>query len=266
LPWSRALRSRGWALGAALGLVGAATDASAEEPRPPPEPRGAEEPLDVLDGSRFLLSVERITGALGWLTRSVTENDFGRFERERVGAQLHLFGASAHAGDGQDSINYSAIPRLALDVVVSHRVTVGGFITVLGSTGTEDLTIDGVDQAEITYPDSVTAFGGARVGYLLPLGAKVAFWPRVGAAYAVQRVFGAAGARQTIQSLQISVEPTFLISPVPHVGILIQPLVDVGVAGSVKSSFVVTGLPTQSSKGSHRVHATGIAAGLVAYF
>ncbi len=243
-----------------MGLLVAGRGAHAEEAR------RAEKPLEVLDGSRFLLSVERITGALGWLTRTVTENDFGRFERERLGAQLHLFGASAHAGDGQDSINYSAVPRLALDVVVSHGLTVGGFVTVLGSTGTEDLTIDGVDQAEITYPDAVMALGGARVGFLLPLGAKVAFWPRVGAAYAVQRVFGAAGARQTIQSLQINLEPTFLISPVPHVGILIHPLIDIGVAGSLESSFVVTGLPVQSSTGSHRVHATGVAAGLVAYF
>lgn len=254
-------RPRGLAFGLALGLSVAGGQAGAVEGEAREAP-----PRGPLGDSRFLLSVERITGALGWSTHSVTENDFGRFERDRLGAQLHVFGASAHAGDGQDSINYSGVPRLALDVVVGHGLTAGGFVSVLGSTGTEDLTIDGTEQPEITFPDSVTVLGGARVGYVLPLSAGAAFWPRVGVSYAVQRVFGAAGARQTIQSLQINVEPTFLLSPVPHVAILIHPLFDFGVAGSVQSSFVVTGLPTQSSKGSFRAHATGIAAGLVACF
>lgn len=217
-------------------------------------------------GSRFLLGVERVTGVIGWVTVATVENDFGRFERRRIGGQLHVFSATSHAGDGRESPSFSSAPRVALDFVIGERLTLGLTASLLGSTGSETLTLDGTEQPEISFPDTLSLQGGGRVGYLLPLGKNAVFWPRLGLTYSVQRVLGAAGARQTLQAYQLTIEPTFLLSPVPHVGFLIHPIIDVGVAGSSSNSFVITGLPTQSSDGSFRAHALGIMVGLVAFF
>jgi hypothetical protein len=232
----------------------------------PADEEGTRERVGTARGSRFLLGVERVTGVLGWATVGTAENDFGRFERERFGGQLHVLGATSHAGDGRDAPSFSSAPRVALDFVVGAGLTLGLTATLLGSTGTETLTIDGAEQPQISFPDTLSLQGGGRVGYLIPLGATSSFWPRVGLTYSVQRVLGAAGARQTLQAYQLTLEPTFLLSPVPHVGFLIHPIVDVGIAGSSDNSFVITGLPTQKSEGSFRAHALGLMVGLVAFF
>lgn len=245
-----------------VASAGAADEARGET-APPTPPRS---PRNEFADSRLLLAVERITGVIGWYTSSTHENDFGRFERRRVGGQAHLFAATGHAGDGGDAPSFSSIPRLALDFPIGDRWTLGLTAGILGSTGSERLTIDGTEQPEISFPDVFTVQGGPRVGYALPLGDGVTFWPRVGGTYSLQRVFGAAGARQTLQAYQLSLEPTFVFSPVRNVGILLHPFVDLGLAGSSKSSFVITGLPTQSSKGSFHAHAVGVSAGLVAFF
>lgn len=219
-----------------------------------------------LSAGRFVVGVERVTGVIGWHTRSNVENDFGRFERRRWGGQFHLLSATGNLGDGHDGLNVSGVPRVAFDVVTRLGLTVGAYGGVLGSTGIEELTIDGVDQPRIDFPDMVTALGGVRAGYVLSLSRSVAFWPRVGVGYAVQKTYGNGGLRQTIQAWQLNIEPMFVLSPVSHVGFLIQPMVDVGFAGSLSTSFVISGLPTQSSQGSHRAHGVGLAAGLVAIF
>lgn len=256
----------------ALALLvgwGAIGTAWAEEERPanhpPSDGRGSPGPLAREDG-RFLLGVERITGVVGWYTRSVDENDFGRFERERRGGQLHVFAATAHAGDDRSSINFSGTPRVTLDFLTAFGMTVGGFAAVLGSTGNEELFVNDVEQEEITFPDTISVLTGLRLGWVVPVSRGIAFWPRAGAAYSIQRVHGPAGARLTVQALQVTLEPTFFVSIVPHVGLLLQPFVDVGVAGSVTTSFVITGLPSQSSDGSFRAHAVGATVGLVAHF
>jgi hypothetical protein len=213
-----------------------------------------------------VVGIERMTGVIGWHTRQETENDFGRFERSRWGAQLHVFGATAHVGDGRDAVNFSGIPRIALDFVLGSNLTLGGYASFLGSTGIEQLTVDDTKQADAPFPDVLTVLGGGRVGYALAVGQRTVFWPRVGFSYSLQRTHGEAGARQTIQVYQVSLEPTFVFSPIPNVGFLLHPIVDLGVAGSVKNSFVITGLPTQSSQGGLRAHATGVTAGLVVIF
>lgn len=225
-------------------------------------PRG---PLSREDG-RFLIGVERISGVVGWYSRSTDENDFGRFERERRGAQLHVFAATAHVGDDRNSIQFSGTPRVTFDYLTGFGMTLGGFAAVLGSTGNEDLVVNDVEQEEITAPDTISVLTGLRVGWVVPVSQRFAFWPRAGAAYSLQRVFGPAGARLTVQVLQVNLEPTFFLSLAPHVGLLLHPFLDLGVAGSVKTSFVITGLPSQSSTGSLRMHAAGAAIGLVAHF
>lgn len=222
-------------------------------------------PLSREEG-RFLLGVERISGVVGWYTRSVDENDFGRFERERRGAQLHVFAATAHVGDDRNWTQFSGTPRVTFDVLTDFGMTLGGFAAVLGSAGNEDLVVNGVEQEEITAPDSISVLTGLRMGWVVPLSPRFAFWPRAGAAYSLQHVLGPAGARLTVQVLQVNLEPTFFFAMAPHVGLLLHPFVDLGVAGSVKTSFVIAGIPSQSSTGSLRMHAGGATIGLVAHF
>ncbi len=214
----------------------------------------------------FVLTAERITGLVAWHSKSDSESEFGRFERERSGTQLNAFAATGAVGDGEDGVSFSGVPRLAFDFVLPMGLSLGVLAGVTTSSGDEELTIDGSDQPRIQFPNTTTVILGGRVGYLLALSEKVALWPRIGATYNSLIARGAAGSQQTIHATQLLIDPALVLTPVPHVGISLYPIIDIGLGGSINSSFTVSDLPTHRSEGSFRTTSYGGAFGLSALF
>ncbi len=226
----------------------------------------AHEPTWTARDARFLVSAERVTGLVAWNSKSDTQSEFGRYERERSGTQLHAFAATGAVGDGEDGVNFSSVPRLTFDFVLPFGLSVGAIAGVTTSSGDEVLLIDGSEQERIQFPNTTTVILGGRLGYMIALSEKVALWPRVGVTYDALMARGAAGSQQTIHATQLLIDPALVLTPVAHVGILFHPIIDVGLGGSINSSFTVSDLPTQSSDGSFRTNAYGAAFGLSAMF
>ncbi len=245
---------------AAPGVVALArVDTSAPPPSAPPRGWRATD-------TRLVVSVERITGFVAWTSKTHVESEFGTFERERSGTQLHALAASGSAGDGEDGVSFSSLPRVTFDFVLPVGITLGAIAGVTTTTGDEDVTIDGSEQAGIRFPDTTTLVLGGRVGFLIALSDHVALWPRVGAAFNAQFAFGAAGTEQSIRATQLLIDPALVLTPVSHVGVLFYPILDVGLGGSVHSKFVVSDLPPQTSDGSFRMSGYGAGFGLSALF
>ncbi len=216
--------------------------------------------------AHLVVTAERMTGVV-W-SHSTTTNDsvYGHFEQERTGTQFHALAASGSTGDGEDGVTFSSIPRITIDFVLPMDLTLGAIAGVMSTSGKEDPTIDGEAQTRVQFPDTTTLLLGGRLGYVWALSDSVAFWPRVGCIYASQVARGSAGTEQTIRSTQLIIDPALVLTPVPHVGILFYPIIDVGLGGSITKEFSVSGLDRQRSDGSYRSQSYGGALGLSAFF
>lgn len=256
---------------AALPRLATAQDTSASaraapqvtEPALAPSP--AEKPWTAGD-TRVAVTVERITGIIWFQSETQVDSVFGHFERERSGTQFHALAASGATGDGEDGVTFSGIPRIAIDFVLPVQVTLGAVAGVLSTTGKEEVTIDDRDQPRIHFPDTTTVLLGGRLGYLWAISENVALWPRIGATYASQMARGSAGSEQTIRATQLLFDPALVLTPVPHVGVLFYPIIDVGLGGSVTTKFSVSGLDRQTTEGTFRTTSFGGALALSAFF
>ncbi len=240
-----------------------------------PSPAYADEPLRTqaappakwrLSDARVIVSIERAFGVVGHWATSDAETVFGKFERERSGAQVHVLSSSGSIGDGDDSVNPSMLPRVGFDIQLSFGLTIGGGFGLLTTSGTETLTRDGETDPEIRFPDTTTVLLNPRAGFTLALGETVWFWPRVGYSYASTTASAGEAGSNTEKVGQLTVEPMVVLTPVSHVGIMMTPVIDIGVAGSVESEFTVVGLPPERTKGSFRLSSYGAAFGLSAAF
>ena len=160
------------------------------------------------------------------------------------------------------------VPRVSLDYAVIDHLTIGGSVFVAFDLSHEVKTESrgtsvSVDQAKESF------FGFApRVGYVLPLSASVAFWPRGGVSY-IRRSFQSpqvndADFSASVDQFALDLEPMFVLSPVPHFGITVGPNIDIPITGTSKVDLQQNGKTTAS------VDATqfyfGATAGILGYF
>jgi hypothetical protein len=133
--------------------------------------------------------------------------------------------------DGLPALAYH-IPRVAIDYVFRFHLTlgVGGGIFV-GSSNTK--TADG---AITDGPGLGLYVVEPRFGYLLPLGAHAALWPRAGVSFYGFTQSGTARtglrASTSVTGVAIDVEPTVVIRPSKYTGITMSFLADVGLLGT----------------------------------
>jgi hypothetical protein len=227
-----------------------------------------------LVGPHFLLGIERITNVLGWsVTESVevtsSNNNFGgtptTLELKRGGTDVSFLGS------GAVSPNVFGVPRLALDAMLDNGFTLGGSLSYMAVSLEHEQPVSGsVNKASVDDGSSSVFIFAPRIGVMIPASPFVGIWLRGGVsriavsseANLVTSVSGeqiTSTVTSTLTLVDLTLDPQLVINPVPHVGITLGALLDIGISGTQETS---------GAAASHDVTASsyGITGGLVAIF
>ncbi|WP_394846506.1 hypothetical protein LZC95_03455 [Pendulispora brunnea] len=215
---------------------------------------------DLGQKGQFILSADRLLPVMAYESRKTGDDDNGSTTESSLRFSL-LTSNFTHR-------TVFDVPRVSLDYAIIDHLTLGGSVFVAFDLSHETKSEENgrsvsVDQAKESF------FGFApRVGYVLPLSASVAFWPRGGVSY-IRRSFQSpqvndADFSASIDQFALDLEPMFVLSPVPHFGITVGPNIDIPITGTSKVDLQRNGKTTLS------VDATqfyiGASAGILGYF
>ncbi len=210
---------------------------------------------------QLILSADRLSPLFSY-SRVKTDQGGGDSTTQST-TSMNLF----WAGNTQD---FYDIPRAGLDYVIAPNLTLGGtvFVTVPMSS-TRSTTQNNVTTDR--DGTKVDAFGlGVRVGYAMPLTPRISFWPRGGISYTrvgtTNQQQGGNGntTSSTVTQTAINLEPLFVFSLAPHLGIELGPVIDVPLSGNTHDEVQVMNMTVSSDNSSSQFH-FGITAGLLGY-
>jgi hypothetical protein len=177
------------------------------------------------------------------------------------------------------------VPRLAFDYLPIDGLTVGGSFMVIHQTGetkaqdtTPGFPNDLGNKHEVS---STLVLFEPRVGYALPFNNILGLWPRAGFEWYHASTSDRDLARTPAQGsskawgrgdlYQLALEVMLVISPFPHVAILVGPYADIGLGGSgrmwasdTNPAGVTTIGPSQEQH--PLMNSFGLTSSLVAYF
>jgi hypothetical protein len=248
-------------------LAGSRAVAAQEIVPPPPPPRFGDRGQLVLGADRLLplasYTTQTVTAIEGATTTKITDS----------GGSFALFlGREPSLGA------VHTIPRLAFDFSVMNRITIGtSFAFAFGLTGrhTEERSpADGPQTTRDNRAPGTTIIGFApRVGYILPLGARVAVWGRAGFGFysvksAVEQTTNlgvTSTATQTDTIFSLDLDPQLVWLPLEHVLLHVGPLVNVPLTGSHATAFSQGSDSKDRSDDLFLLH-VGLSAGLGVWF
>ena len=162
--------------------------------------------------SQLAVSTERLFG-LTWT----------RFKSERSMAETTLSINRVAVTAPALFTTYSA-PRLALDFFVAEGLSVGLAMSYFHSSNQPESDLSGNYNGILAAP---------RVGYAHAFDSVVALWPRVGFTY--EHIWAAADSSRsgsTVDQLALTLECPLVITPLPHLAVLVAPTLDLGLTGS----------------------------------
>jgi hypothetical protein len=147
---------------------------------------------------------------------------------------------------GQSAVNPYAMPMLTFHGVIAGGLTLGGglgYSTISGNHEEPDPG-GGGGKATIDEPTRSVFTFAPRVGYLASLSPSFGIWAKGGITFASQAASaknvcdgtGTCGdVTTTLSGLALDLDPMLVFTPVPHVGILFGPVIDIGLSGTLSS-------------------------------
>jgi hypothetical protein len=213
--------------------------------------------------SRFVLSAGRLMGFYSWKATISPPSGTTGTDDELSGTQVNLLYGNSTAGDGDDTINPPAMPRVAFDFVVASGLTLGGSIGYATTSGEYKTDTGDGTSTTFDFSDNSAFFFTPRIGYLIPTSAVLTIWLRGGLAiYSVTSEEPSPSTyKVTYSGTQLALDPMLVFTPVDHVGILLGPALDIAMSGNWEASDSGT-----SVEGDFRLSSFGVAAGLAAFF
>jgi hypothetical protein len=230
---------------------------------------------------QLIVSADRLVPLFSYTSASITrtENNF-ELTDSKSGASISLLlgrNVAIEESGASVPVNVHTIPRVAFDVTIIPRLTVGAAIAFgfgLGGTREDDNIVGGVKTTRERDEPTVTAIGLApRVGYILPLADIFAFWPRAGIG-----IYSISGSREdetgggaitrvkaTDTLFSLDLDPQFALVPLEHFFIHAGPLVNIPLAGS-RSVSTTTGATTNKRTDDASLFNLGLSAGLGGWF
>ncbi len=208
---------------------------------------------------RLRVSLERAVGVTWSLassstdltTRGVTTTTEERSDRVSV----NFFGVGYAASVGQSALLPAALsPRLAVDYELTPRLSVGAAAFFAWSDD-GDASVRGVGLAP-------------RVGYVLPLSRRLAFWPRAGVTVAYVHA-SSASAEATYVPLWVDLEPTLTLAVDDHFAFSLGVVADLPLVGHATSTSraTVAGVTTETQgEGALRQFVVGAQLGVLGRF
>ncbi len=203
-----------------------------------------------------VFGAERMFGVYGY--KGTVEGDNDKYTQRGTQFSL-LWGANGTSGTIDDNVD--AVPRIAFDFFISDGWTAGGAVGYYTASGEEETEEPGQPTRSDDLHD-LTAFAFApRVGYMIPLGRHVGFWPRGGPSYSSMKDQQPNNDKTTASSWQISLEGMFFFAPIEHFGIMLGPVIDLPLAGTLQQRNNNNSLPEKDL----RWRSFGVAVGIAGY-
>jgi hypothetical protein len=219
----------------------------------------------------FMLSAERLTNLLAWSvthTATVPSSSFNgssttQIELERSGTDVSFLGS------GGVSSNAFGVPRVAFDGMFESGFTLGGSLSYLVTSGKHE-TADGTNKSSQDDPSSSIFVLAPRIGVMIEASPTVGIWLRAG----ISRIsmsseisvinldngdVQTSTSTETTTLIDLTLDPQLVITPLPHVGLTVGALLDIGVGGSVETSGSTNTTDIKESS-------YGVSGGLVAIF
>lgn len=231
------------------------------EPPPPASPITPEPAAWSVRDAGFILGADRLAGVHFW--KATTTLPDGQGEVEASGTQTNFLAGNSATGDGDDGLNPSAMPRVTFDFVVGGGLTLGGALGAISTSGEEEYPYGETTETD-EYVNNTGFLFAPRIGYLIPTSQTLTIWLKGGITF-----FGVTSEAQSpdndklsYSGTQLSLDPALMFTPVEHVGILVEPIIDVGLSGGWEYE------PDSGSTVSEdfKYSSYGIAAGLVLLF
>lgn len=227
--------------------------------------------------TQLILSADRLVPVFAWTSATVTSTQGNNtIEATQSDSSTSLlWGNDGQAFFGPRSPH--TVPRAAFDFVIIPHLTLGGSVAFAfslgGSTETETRTNNQTVTVKNDSPSNTVIALGPRVGYIIPFGDLLAFWPRAGFSfYSLRRTTeqspdNGAVERDTIKvsAFSLDVDPQLMIIPTEHFFINVGPLINIPLTGSV-SSERVRGATTTTVDDDLTLWHFGITAGLGGWF
>jgi hypothetical protein len=234
----------------------------------------AQEAKGFGEKGQLIISADRLFPLFSYTSQSTTEtrNDNTTVTTTDKGSSFVLL-----LGREPGISSVHTIPRVSVDFTIIPRLTLGGTIVVGfglgGSHNTETNPPNGPKVTTSNDAPTQTILGfGPRVGYILPLGEILAFWPRGGISFYSDRTRTVDNGNGNPNQPQITttdtatlwsldVDPQLCIVPIPHFFFNAGPLLNIPLTGSV-SHEQANGGTTQTTKNDLSVWHIGISVGL----
>jgi hypothetical protein len=167
--------------------------------------------------------------------------------------------------------SFFTVPRVGFDYVIVPNVTIGGdlvvFFTLGGNTSTDSTTNGGVTTTNSVGTPSSLVFGFApRGGYILRLTDLFSLWLRGGFSYYVassKTNVGADTVTTSTNQFALDLDPQFVVTPIPHLGVTLGVTADLPIAGGHSTDDGASGVSVSKSSS---VLFFGLTAGLLGYF
>lgn len=198
---------------------------------------------------QLIFSADRLSPLLSY--SRLTEDDNKGNKITTSTTSLSLF----WSGSPQDLYD---IPRLGLDYAIAPSVTIGGnFFATIPMSSRESVTDN--NQTVSQDGDKVSGIGvAARAGYVVPLGGSIALWARGGLEYARVGTTSPRGNNDerytSLSQFALNLEPQLVLSPGPHVGIMIGPVADIPLTGTFHTERTENGQTTSENFDASQLH------------
>jgi hypothetical protein len=209
----------------------------------------------------FIVSVDRLLPLISY--QSIKTSDDGASD-----TQSRLSIALMNSGPFQVFASFYNLPRLAFDWVPVQNLTLGGAAWLYTDLSATDSVSPATGPSTSTNQPKVTYWGVApRVGYIIPMGDKLSFWPRAGVEYHnVSSSDVGSGSGSTTQ-FAFDAEALLVISPWNHFGFTVGPTVDVPITGEVTTTSATTaGGTSTSTRENSAMFQVGLSAGVLGHF
>lgn len=217
------------------------------------------------------MAAERLTGVYSY-SYTAKSPDLG--DLKGSGTFVNLLWANN--ASGAQSIDPYAIPLFSLHGVVGSGITLGGGVGYVSSSGKYDVATDdgfgNVTTTSVKLPDLTAFVIAPRFGGVIPTPGKVSFWLKGGITYYSVSSTQDSPDPSRVYSVELhetgtvlSLDPVVVISPFPHTGILVGPVIDIPLGGEIATSFSGPDAPNPVSNTQVKLSNYGVAAGLALF-
>jgi hypothetical protein len=214
----------------------------------------------------FIVSADRLAPVMSYESVKTTAQDGGTNTQSRLSLAFFNNGPFGFFG------TFYNLPRIAFDWLPVDNVTIGGAFWLYTQLSASDTLSPANGPSTTTDQPKVTYWGVApRVGYVIPLGHTLAFWPRAGVEYhnvATSSVNGSTST--TITQFSLEAEALLVISPWNHFGFTVGPTADIPITGHTTSQTAAgtgaAGAPSTSTSVDSAMLQFGVSAGMLGHF